>query len=105
MAVCVPGHAFELDEITQREALLAVRRQVSRDAQLRACAESLRQHVQSLHGGGPVGRLVQALKQLRWTWPEFGVLRDDWGCKLRRGAMPQGALLHMLRASQRRAFL
>ena len=44
MAVCAPGHALEVDAITQREALLAVRRQVSRDSQLRACAETLRRH-------------------------------------------------------------
>ena len=32
MAVCVPGHALELDATTPRETLLAVRRQVSRDS-------------------------------------------------------------------------
>ena len=45
MAVCVPVHALELDAITQRGALLTVRRQVNRDRNLRACAETLRERV------------------------------------------------------------
>ena len=30
---------------------------------------------------------------------------DDWGCPISWLRLPQGAFLHMLRASQRRAFL
>ena len=40
-----------------------------------------------------------------WTWPTFGIMHDDWGCPILWLNMPQGAFLHMLRASQRRAFL
>ena len=64
MAVCVPGHALELDAILQREVLLAVRRQTNRDLDVAAMVRTLRDHVQTLVGGGPVGRLVQTLKQL-----------------------------------------
>ena len=45
------------------------------------------------------------LHQLSWTWPSFEVLRDDWGTPIRWLTLPQGAFMHMLRASQKRAFL
>ena len=105
MAICVPGHALELEAITQRETLVSLRRQVNRDPDLCAKATQLRDHVQHQHGGGPIGRLVQTLSQLNWSWPSFGVLLDDWGTRISWLRVPQGCLLHMLRASQRRAFL
>ena len=105
LAVCVPGHALELDAITQRESLLAVRRQVNRDHTLRHQASELRYRVQTLHGGGPVGRLFQVLDQLRWTWPSFRTVLDDWGTPIPWLSLPQGAFMHLVRASQKRAFL
>ena len=65
MAVCVPGHALELDAIMQREVLVAVRRQARRDPALDVMIKTLRDHVQRLVGGGAVGRLVQTLEQLQ----------------------------------------
>ena len=61
MAVCVPGHAHELDAIAQRESLLAVRRQVNLDNRLSTMVDTLRDYAQTLLRGGPVGRLVQTL--------------------------------------------
>ena len=105
LAVCVAGHALDLLAITQRDVILAVRRQARRDARLHPKIAYLREAAQSLLGGGPVGRLFQALDQLQWTWPALGTLRDDWGSTLNWLSEPAGAITHMLRAPQRRPFL
>ena len=57
MDVCVPGHALELDAITQRETLISLRRQVNRDPDLCAKATQPRDAVQHGHGGGRAGRV------------------------------------------------
>ena len=55
MAVCVPGHALEIDAITQRESFLGLRRQVNRDGTLCGLAQQLQHQVQTLFGGGACG--------------------------------------------------
>ena len=105
LAVCIPGHALEITSIIHRETFLAVRRQVRRDVSLHPKIEYLRQPVQSLFGGGPVGRLWQSIHQLQWRWPSLGVRRNDWGATFKWLWMPVGTSTPMLRASQRRAFL
>ena len=48
LAVCIPGHARELDAITQEETLVAIRRQVNRDPDLCSKAADIRHHIQTL---------------------------------------------------------
>ena len=105
MAVCFPGHAIDLLAVTQREALLSVRRQARRERRLHEQIVVLRRAAQSPHGGGPVSWLFQTLQQLHWHWPSPGILQDDWGTTLHWLSDPPGCFGHMLRASQRLAFL
>ena len=82
--------------------MLAVRRQVRCDARLGALAESSWQSVQTPRGGGPVGRPWQAVRQLDWHWPSFGVLQDGRGTSPNLISMLAGSLARALRASQDR---
>ena len=104
-ALAAPGHVLELDAITQREALLGVRRKVLRDTSLNAKATEAHDRAQEFQGGRPIARVWQPVAQLEWKWPAYGTMLDDWGTPLSWLNLPVGMITAMLRASQRRFFL
>ena len=77
VAIGVPGHALELDAISQRAALLGLWRQVNRDRSLAAKAQATRDHAQLFQGGGLVRRVWPTIAQLDWRWPSLGAIFDD----------------------------